>query len=76
MSTSIVELARRLLKVAGVESHLSLRLESSDSPSSFAGEPATLTRLMGKEQIRQFSLDQSLRDMWEWQVQQQQEFGA
>ena len=69
-ATSIVELARGLLEVAGVENRIQLKRVPTLLSTSLIGKPSTLSRLLTDSSIRQIGLDQSLADMWKWEIQQ------
>ena len=67
--TTVSELARTLLTAANVNTSVELRLINRPSRTSMIGQPLTLKRLLESTPVRQISLVDSLRDMWEWIIQ-------
>lgn len=61
-------LAHQLISIAGIDDSLKVRLMPSPTTSICFGEPSTLTHILGNDRIRRFSLFDSLRDMWIWEL--------
>ena len=68
-STTVGDLARTLLTAANLDSSVKLRFLDRSSKTSLIGQPITLNRLLESTPVRQISLVDSLRDMWEWMIQ-------
>jgi len=70
---SIVDLARRLFEIAEIGNRLKLKLIPSPMSTHLVGEPTTLIKKCGTGQIKRISIFESLKDMWQWEVSQQNE---
>ena len=69
-ATRVLELATFLLDAAGANNQVEIRPIQTQRPTCFVGRPTTLQRLLGQRPIREISVRDSLRDMWQWQTEQ------
>ncbi len=66
----VLDLATFLLDAAGVSEHVKLKLIQTHQPTCYIGRPTTMRQLLGDRPIREFSVKDSLRGMWQWQTEQ------
>ena len=69
-ATRVLDLAALLLQVAGVSNLVELKSIHAHKPTRYVGQPVTLQRLLNDRPIREISVKDSLRDMWQWKIEQ------
>jgi nucleoside-diphosphate-sugar epimerase len=69
-ATRVLDLATFLLDAAGASSHVEIKPIQTHQPTCYVGRPTTIQQLLGNRPIREFSVKDSLRDMWQWQTEQ------
>jgi NDP-hexose 4-ketoreductase len=64
----VIDLAMLLLEVAGLTEKVEVKSMPGGVPTRYIGKPTTLQQWLGSVSVRQISIRDSLRDMWQWQI--------
>jgi nucleoside-diphosphate-sugar epimerase len=67
-ATRVTDLAMLLLEIAGLTDKVEVKSMQNGAPTRYIGRPTTLQQWLGNVSVRQISVRDSLRDMWQWQI--------